>query len=75
MIDLDRLRRQVMSNEEADQAVAELRAAREVYAELGPVLEPLRAMHGRLPGTRIPPCGWCRLILAYDKAIKAMGGK
>jgi hypothetical protein len=53
----------------------ELRAAREVYAELGPVLEPLRAMHGRHPGTRIPPCGWCRLIFAYDKAIKAMGGK
>jgi hypothetical protein len=49
--------------------VAELRAAREVYAELGPVLEPLRAMHARHPGTRIPPCGWCRLIHAYDKAI------
>jgi hypothetical protein len=30
MIDLDRLRRQIMSNEEADQAAAELRAAREV---------------------------------------------
>ncbi len=54
--------------------VAELRAAREVYAELGPILEPLRVMHGRHLGTDHLPCGWCRLISAYDKAMGASDG-
>jgi len=38
MIDLDRLRRQVMSNEEADQAAAELRALRREIDECRSVI-------------------------------------
>jgi hypothetical protein len=47
--------------------VKELRATRDVIAELGPILQWMRPLHGRFEHADTSPCGWCRLIAAYDK--------
>lgn len=70
-------RNEVLLREAVDRLRLQLDAAREVSVELEPILQWMRPLHGRFDHAEESPCGWCRLIAAYDKFTdydKARGG-